>query len=164
MDKRWIRVGSLIVVVAMLAGCALRGPWNRDQAVQVADAGVSINCPASGPEPWVREFPTLDAVRAWQADHGIELLTPGAEAGHYALVGMGQRNTGGYGIAVSREATLAEQVLRLKATFVAPSGGGMTTQMLTSPCALVRLPKQTPWRAIEVYDQTGRLRVTLPSS
>lgn len=163
MDKRWMRIGGWVLVGAVLSGCALRSPWNRDQTVLVADAGVAINCPASGPEPWVREFPTLDAVRTWQVEQGLDLLTPGAEAGRYAVVGMGQRNTGGYGIAVSREATLAEQVLRLKATFVAPSGGGMTTQMFTSPCALVRLPRDAAWQTLQVYDQTGRLRVTLAS-
>lgn len=159
MDKLWMKAG-MGMLAAILGACA-SNPLNRGEPVLVADAGVSVSCPASGPEPWIREFASLDAVQAWQADNGIQLLTPGAEAGRYAIVGMGQRNTGGYGIAVAREARLDDGALRLKATFIAPGAGAMTTQMLSSPCALVRLPHEAGWQRIEVYDQTGRLRATL---
>ena len=161
MQKIW-KAASMVAATTVLAACASMS-WlsGGTETVTVDDAGVSVSCPASGQDPWVREFPSLDAVRSWQADNDLQLLTPGAEPGRYAIVGMGQRNSGGYGIAVSRAAEIEDGVLRLKATFVAPRAGAMTTQMISSPCALVRLPREAGWQSIEVYDQTGRLRVTL---
>lgn len=162
MNERTMKAVGVVVGALALTACATF--WGRGDAVRVADAGGSLNCPESGPVAWILELPSLDAVRTWQSQHGVELLAPGAEPGRYAIVGMGQRPTGGYGVAVSRQAILYGTALRLKATFVAPESGAMTAQMLTSPCALVRLPRDVGWQAIEVYDQTGRLRASQPAA
>lgn len=99
------------------------------------------------------------AVARWQEERGVQLQGNEAiaEAAH-ALVDVGQRRSGGYGLAVTRKAVLHEDGhLYLRATFVEPAEGAAVTQEITSPCVLVKLPKgRIPF--VRVYDQTDRLR------
>ncbi len=144
-----------------LSACAAPLWLQGSERLEAVELGVAAICPGEGPDAWIQVLDSADAVRGWQQRHGLDLLTePEAPGRRYALVGMGQRSTGGYGLAVSRSAHLAGGVLRLQATFVAPAADSMRTQVLTSPCALVRLPKGQ-WNAIAVYDQTGRERAVV---
>ncbi|HEX4896183.1 MAG TPA: protease complex subunit PrcB family protein [Solimonas sp.] len=143
----------------LLSGCSLLDGWvDRGEPRRVEEISRAGNCGGSGGDAWVKAFPGPEALRAWQGQAG--LFMPGMDtlhAGGYVLIGMGQRNSGGYGLAVSREATERDGVLRLQATFLVPSAGRMVTQMITSPCVLVRVPA-SGWRAVEVVDQDGLLR------
>lgn len=156
-----VRTTLGIAAVMALSACAVPLWLQGSERLEAVELGAATICPSEGPDAWIEVLDNVEAVRDWQQRHGLDLLKePEGPGRRYALVGMGQRTTGGYGLAVSRAAHLAAGVLRLQATFVAPAAGGMRTQILTSPCALVRLPKGQ-WNAIAVYDQTGRERAVV---
>jgi len=156
--RRIIQTALSACLAIAVSACALPLWLQGSERLEAVELGVASICPSAGPEAWLKVLDNADAVRTWQQQHGLEMLDASEEPGRrYVLVGMGQRNTGGYGLAVSRSARLTAGVLRLQATFVAPTAGGMRTQVQTSPCALVRLPRGH-WNAIAVYDQTGRER------
>jgi hypothetical protein len=103
------------------------------------------------------------AVRLWERSHGVRLNTGFLDAGRYVLVEMGRHSTGGYGIAVSSEARRSGSTLELNATFFTPAPDAMVTQMLTSPCVLVRLPAGD-YTQLRLLDQDSRARAELDLS
>lgn len=149
-----------MMLVAAVTACG----WNRwlwrGTPLQAVELGRAQLCADGQDGVRVRWFDTAADVRLWQQQTGVDLrLKTIPERGRYVLIELGQRNTGGYGIAVSREARLLGTTLYLYATFFAPAPGAMTVQMITSPCVLVHLP-EADFAAIEVYDQEGRLRAS----
>ncbi|MEQ1439694.1 protease complex subunit PrcB family protein [Fontimonas sp. SYSU GA230001] len=151
----WTVVAGM--TAAALSACGIGRWFERGERVEVFEVARAQLC---GAEPGVRLLDSADAVRDWLQRAGIAVrLSEPLEPGRYALIEMGQRTTGGYGLAVSRRARQSGAVLRIQATFFAPAPGAMTTQMLTSPCALVRLP-DSEFGVIEVYDQNGQRRLS----
>jgi hypothetical protein len=76
------------------------------------------------------------------------------------LVAMGVRPTGGYALALADpEVKLADGVATIVVRFEGPPPGAMVTQALTSPCLLIRLPREGV-RAVRVVDPSGALRAT----
>lgn len=148
----------MLPLVAGLSACGIGGWLVRGEPVEVVEVARAQVCTAEDEATRVTLFATPDAVAGWEQRTGISLQRAGGfDPGRYALVEMGQRHTGGYGVAASREARLSGDVLRLYVTFFSPGPGAMTTQMITSPCVLVRLPDGA-YRTVEIYDQSGRLR------
>jgi hypothetical protein len=126
--------------------------------IEVREVGRSLACNAAGEDAAVHLFRDLEAVAAWQAARGVTVAPPESlPRGAYALIEMGLRPTGGYGLAVSRAAVLRGERLTLNATFVAPRPGSIVTQAQSSPCALVWLPPGR-YREVELLDQTGAVR------
>lgn len=156
---------TTLVLAALLSGCGTMadvGNWfDRERAVDVAEVRRAVVCGTSGADARVSLFPDAGAVRAWETSRGVQ-LGGGTEAlpdTPFALVEMGERNTAGYGLAVSRTAGKRGDAIILRATFLAPTAGRMLAQMVTSPCVLVSLPK-THYSAVELVDQDGRQRAT----
>src|SRR3546814_8336406 len=86
-------------------------------------------------------FDSADAVRAWQQGSGAQLIGDQSMlAGSYVLVQLGQRKTGGCGLLIGPEAQVDNQRVRLHGTFFEPDVDGAATEMLNSPCVLLRLP------------------------
>lgn len=135
--------------------------FDNENAVEVAEVGRAQSCGTEGEVARVQLLPDAVAVRAWESQRGIQFSGIAGElpAQPYAIVEMGQRSSAGYGIAVSRQAGLKDGILLLKATFIAPRAGAMTAQVITSPCALVSLPK-VEYGEVRVIDQTGKLRAS----
>src|SRR3546814_8864529 len=103
-------------------------------------------------------FDSADAGRAWQQGSGAQLIGDQSMlAGSYVLVQLGQRKTGGYGLLIGPEAQVDNQRVRLHGTFFEPDVDGAATEVLNSPCVLLRLPAG-PWRGIDLYDQAGKRR------
>lgn len=75
---------------------------------------------------------------------------------HAVLAEMGQRPTGGYGLALI-DATVEQRVLTLRVAWQEASPDGVQTQALTSPCLLVRVPA-ADYRGVKLRDAQGRLR------
>jgi hypothetical protein len=146
-------------VAVILSGCGVGQWFVRGESVSVTEVGRSQLCSDESDDAAVQLFTSGNAVLQWQQRTGIDLRPRELQPGRYALVQMGQRHTGGYGIAVSGDATRADGNLKLYATFFAPGRGAMTTQMITSPCVLVQLPPGG-YDSVEVYDQTGALRAS----
>lgn len=154
------------VVLPTLLGCA-GGPmqgidrfFSRENQVLVSEVRRSFQCGTESRETALLLFDSGASFDAWAEARGLEMVGEATLAeGRYALVEMGQRNTGGFGLAVSQQAGRRGEFLLLRATFVTPSAGAMVSQGVTAPCALVRLP-ETPFTHIELYDQDGMLRAT----
>ncbi|HUR39934.1 MAG TPA: protease complex subunit PrcB family protein [Verrucomicrobiae bacterium] len=152
---RWL----LLIAGATLAGCgATRDLFARETPIEVREVGRSLYCNTPGETVHVTLLADAQAVADWQAARGIVLA--GGESlsqAPHAVVEMGARPTGGYGIAVARGAALRGEVVVLAATFVSPPPGSIRTQALSSPCVLVQLPRGR-YTEVEVRDPSGELR------
>lgn len=156
-----MRIG-LVLAAALAAGCGLSpGRLFESHAdIEVREVGRSLYCGSAGEAARVTLLADPQAVLDWQAARNITLA--GSESlaqTAYAVVEMGARPTGGYGVAVARAAVLRGDTAVLSATFVSPPPGSLRTQALSSPCVLVQLPPGR-YAAVEVQDQTGELRAT----
>lgn len=158
--KHFIRHLWIVPVTVTLSACSIGKWFTRGSSIEVIEAGRAQLCSAEEPAARVQIFDSAAAVVAWEQRTGISLNIDGMLAnGRYALIEMGLHNTGGYGIAVSREARHAGDTLNIFATFFSPAPGAMTTQMITSPCVLVRLPT-ADYVFVDVYDQDGVRRAS----
>lgn len=128
-------------------------------AVEALEIGRSAQCHSTGREPALELFQDSAAVQAWEAARGVNFTPPGTQLapGLYAIAEMGERATGGYGLAVSRQAALKEGVLYLKASFLVPGNSSMVTQVVTSPCSLVLLPTRS-FTELQLLDQSNKVR------
>lgn len=133
----------------------------KENQVIVSEVDSDSYCNAPGDASALTLLADSAAVKAWEASRGVSLSGEGElPAGPYVVVDLGQRSSGGYGIAVSRQAGLKDDILVLRATVFEPSPGGMSTQAITSPCSLVRLP-QMSFASLRLIDQTGKVRASL---
>jgi PrcB C-terminal len=83
----------------------------------------------------------------------------GAE--HVVNIQMGQKPTGGYGIELTdpyARIGAGEAIIRLR--WIEPAPGSIATQILTSPCLIVSLPKGA-YENIAITDENGNLRETI---
>lgn len=74
------------------------------------------------------------------------------------LIHMGQKNTGGYRLelAHSHSRVQAGKVL-VQVNWVEPPAGAIATQMITSPCLLLKIQKGE-YRTVVIVDQSGHQR------
>jgi len=154
------RAVLLAALAAAAAGCGFRPEkvFATYVNLEVQEAGRSNQCHTAGPREHVTLFRDLAELRAWQKERGLEFT--GAEPlsdAPYTVIEMGAKPTGGYGLAVSREAVLRGELLIVKANFIGPPEGALTAQMLTSPCVLVKLPPGR-YGTVEVQDPDGSVR------
>ncbi|MGH8505034.1 MAG: hypothetical protein ACRETM_03625 [Stenotrophobium sp.] len=154
-----------IVVLGALAltGCAgfsgLSRIFGGGQPVDVNPAGYSENCGSQRPETTIRTLANADELQKWQASRGMTLLNGDASKdGPYALIELGQRAGSGYGLVVSRNADIEDNVLTLHATFFAPDHANPDASA-TSPCALISLPPGL-YQAVRVENQSGKVMAT----
>jgi hypothetical protein len=151
-----------LVLAALLAACGLRAEklFTSYTHIEVREVARSFSCNSPVETPVAQVLPDLKAVKDWEAARGVTL--PGSDAlppASYALVEMGLKPTGGYGLAIARAAVLRGELVILNATFVSPSPGSLRTQAISSPCVLVQLPPGR-YSEIEVDDPEGAARVT----
>lgn len=128
-------------------------------SVEAIEVGRAAQCGSVGREPALEFFPDAESVNAWETARGVSFAPPGTRLapGVYAIAEMGERNSGGYALAVSRQAAFKEGVLYLKASFLVPGNSSMVTQVVTSPCSLVLLPTR-PYSQVLLLDQTNKVR------
>lgn len=160
MTRAILRYAALATGAALLGACGLQPGklFSSRTDIEVREVSRSLYCNTPGAEPAVQLLADAQAVLDWQAARGVSLA--GAESiaqATYALVEMGSRPTGGFGLAVARSAVLRGERLVLQATFVSPASGSLRTQAISSPCVLVQLPRGR-YRDVEVQDQTGAVR------
>lgn len=165
-----------LIVALLIAACSsmprpnlpsLRMPdfstwFENENLIEVAEVGRAVHCGGENRDVRVALLPDLASAKAWTAGRGIVL--PGIEEGQlldapYAVVELGYRDTGGYGVAVSRQAGLKDDVLVLKATFFEPGQGRWASSEASSPCAIVSLPPRQ-YRSLQLIDQAGALRAS----
>lgn len=160
--KRTLLQSALLAAAATLLGACGMNPgrlFTSHTTIEVREIGRSLYCNTPGDAPMVQLLPDTQAALDWQAARGVSLA--GAERlgqSPYAIVEMGSRPTGGYGLAVARAAELRGELLVLQATFVSPAAGTLRTQAISTPCVLVQLPRGR-YHDVEVQDQSGAVRV-----
>jgi len=146
------------IVVAAVAGCnapagntlpvteipagAVNVAWNDAVAVRISHASYS------GFRQAARTVIDNDADwrAAWATySSGDGSTRPAVDFTRYdvILAALGQRTTGGYGITVSRIAATSDY-LYVEITSTSPGSRCITTQALTQPADIVRIPRQHP--------------------
>lgn len=129
-------------------------------AVEAIEIGRSQQCNSQGRESVVNLFTNVSQLKDWETSRGVQLtpVTASLPGGSYAIVEMGERNTGGYALAVSRQAAKSGDALYLKASYLSPKTSGMATQVLTAPCALVAIRSNDRFASATLLDQTNKVR------
>jgi hypothetical protein len=155
---------SVAAAALLLTGCTSDLGWllkfSGDTPVEVRELARSAQCGTPSEKAVATVFTDAAELRQWQDQRGIKLIDGDAvPAGPYAVVEMGQRPSGGYGIAISRKAGIRHDLVVLHGTFISPTAGTESTQVVTSPCVLVGLPSGFN-RGVVVLDQSGAIQAT----
>lgn len=152
----------LLMLATLLAACSFRSEklFSSYANLEVREVGRSLQCHAAADGAAAVILPDLQAVLDWETSRAIQLApSESLLQAPYALIEMGLKPTGGYGLAVARAAVLRGELLLLQATFVAPAPGSIVTQAQSSPCVLVELPAGR-YSSVEVKDQAGEVRAS----
>ena len=96
-------------------------------------------------------------VKGRMLGHPLPAPTVDFNAEHVVTIQMGQKPTGGYGFELESQATLdnGEALIRLR--WIEPAPGAIVTQILTSPCLIISLPKGA-YEKIVITDDNGNVR------
>jgi len=129
--------------------------------VEAVSVGRLANCNSVGREAALQVFNSPDEVQAWEQARGIKITPSNGDLppGMYAVAEVGERGTGGYSLVISRQAAIKDDVLYLKASFLAPSNADQVTMALTSPCSLVLVPTRFYSRVL-LLDQSNKVRAS----
>ena len=122
-------------------------------------------CGGNHPTPSVTLVAGSDQLKRIFIESKGRMLGPSASAplvdfdeDHVVFIQMGQKPSGGYGIELAEpHATLngGEALIRLR--WIEPAPGATVTQILTSPCLIVSLPKGA-YEEITITDENGNVR------
>ncbi len=75
------------------------------------------------------------------------------------IVSMGQKPTGGYRLELNRDfAVISDDTAVLSVSWIDPPKGSILTQIITSPCLAIIIPKG-PYSKIHLLDQDAHLRL-----
>jgi len=92
---------AAVLSSGLLAACAsLSTMFPSGQSIEVSEVRQLVSCNSDGPQARLYLLADREAVRAWQREHKVDLVgvDPLPAAGAYALVEMGVRMSGGYGL------------------------------------------------------------------
>lgn len=130
-------------------------------SVEAIEVGRLPNCNSTGRESSLELFTDPADIKVWEEARGVKLTPSNGDLppGTYAIAEVGERNTGGYSLAVSRQAAIKDDVLYVKASFLVPGNANMVTQAVTSPCSLVLVPTRRYGRVL-LLDQSNKVRAT----
>lgn len=157
------RVASIaMAVTAFLAGCAAHR--HGVAAASAVHAGQHCGGPGAGPSArWIGDEAGLRAaLSAGPALGGAAATAPRVDFSREGVVAVsaGTRPTAGYAIALHEEAvTIADGVATIVVRIDGPAAGAILAQVVTSPCLLVRLPREGI-REVRVVDPVGALLAT----
>jgi protease stability complex PrcB-like protein len=155
--------GRLALAAALLsAACAAhrpRGP--ATVTASVVRASAQCGGDVSGPSArWIGTEGAFLAAMGAGGAFGAE--SPKVDFRREGVLGvyMGQRPTAGYALALQDPTVaIADGVGRVVVRFEEPLAGAMVAQVLTSPCLLVRMPKDDI-RLLRVVDPAGTVRAS----
>ncbi len=162
--SRVVRIA--LAAAALAAGCqAQRAPSPRPANASALVLRASTHCGAEDEGTSARWIPTEGAL------HAALISTGGLGEGSppridferegVVLVSMGQRRTGGFALTLAdSKVAIVNGVGTMVIAFEEPPPGAMVTQVLTSPCLLVRIPK-SGIRELRVVDTSGAIRATV---
>jgi hypothetical protein len=126
--------------------------------VSVARAG--SQCPGGGATPSLTVVSSEEGWRrVFPAPLGGQDAPPGVDFARelVVVVGMGQRPTGGHAVELLDGKAIVEGgVAAFRVAFRSPAAGSVVTQMITSPCLAVRLPREGV-REVKVAGEDGKV-------
>lgn len=97
---------------------------------------------------------------------GMQLPEPPAvEFKHESvlLLAMGQRPTAGYQLALAQPSLrIDDGVAVVRVLWMEPAPSSAQAQVLTSPCAMLKLPRKG-YERVRVVDQNGQARLEIPA-
>jgi PrcB C-terminal len=151
-----------LAAAALVAACAaqrVRGP--SSVTASVVRASAQCGGEASGPAArWIATEGAFHAAMGAGGMFGGEATAPDFRKEGVLAVFMGQRPTAGYGLALhDPNVAIVDGVGKVVVRFEEPEPGAMVAQVLTSPCLLLRMPKQGI-RQLRVVDPSGTQRAS----
>lgn len=156
------RVVLGMALTATASACAAPGPGGGP-AIAVSTLFESAYCGVEAPRvAWLgdRHAVLEGLARARRSrDPTLEGLRQ-ADFSTHAIVGiwMGSQPTGGYAVRLGQPAaTIRDGELRLHLHWQTPAAEVVASQVLTSPCLLVIVPRGD-YRRVRVVDERGRVR------
>ncbi|HEY6005941.1 MAG TPA: protease complex subunit PrcB family protein [Anaeromyxobacter sp.] len=151
-------LGRLALAAAgLFAACAAHRPRGPSSVTaSVVRAGAQCGGEASGPSArWIGSEGAFRAAMGAGGVFGTEAATPDFRKEGVLAVFMGQRPTAGYGLALHDPTVVIQDgVGKVVVRLEEPQPGAMVAQVLTSPCLLIRMPKQGI-RQLRVVDPAG---------
>lgn len=149
MSPRSVALGALALLV--LTG-AEGGGCKADREVPVEVVLSSPHCGGQGEGLSVGRLRSVEELRAraplettlgGPAEAAAEPPALDLEREAVLVVRMGQRPTAGYAIELARPVALVKgKVAAVQIALRSPAPGAMTAQVVTSPCLVVKLPKE----------------------
>lgn len=157
------RPGFTLLAVLALQGCA-GATRALDETLPAEKLYAGSQCGGlDSPEvAWIAD---AEAWQRWYAQiMNLRMEPPPAPAVDFSrdgvlLIAMGQQTTGGYGLSLTgTPATVQDGVLTVPLAWREPLPGMILTQVMTSPCLLVKLSNGA-FSRMRVVDQESRLRL-----
>jgi len=170
MNTAWFQ--GLLVLVLVLLGCHLSADNQHTDAtleVRLVDSAATCGEVAAAPRAaWIADRDQFQDVyarlkrtliagsagKAPEVDFSRETLV---------LIEMGRKTTGGYFLRLkSTTARVLDDSVQVELVWGVPAPGAVVTQVLSSPCILIALPKNGSYARVQILDQNGRVRLTVP--
>jgi hypothetical protein len=165
------RAGAALAVAAALAlGGAERGGCKPDREAPVEVVRSSQTCGGEGEGFSARRIASADELRTalpltatiGGPERSAEAAAPDFERDAVLLLSMGQRRTGGYALELARPVALVKgDVAGVQVLLREPPAGAVTAQVLTSPCLVVKLPREG-LREVKIAGEDGKVLASIP--
>jgi hypothetical protein len=172
MKTPWFQ--GLLVLLLVLLGCRLSAdnqPSDSTLEVRLVDSAATCGGNAVTPQAtWIADrdhfqevYRRLKGAVIGGDAAGIPAVDFSSEA--LVLVEMGRKTTGGYFLKLkSTKARVLDDTAQVELEWREPSPGAIVTQVLTSPCILIALPRNGSYSRVQILDQNGRVRLTVAAT
>ena len=156
---------ALLLLAAFCVACTNKpvhspdfSAWfEADRVIEIREMARSADCASKTERSVMTYLSSLGALRDWAGRRKIRLSSTSGEPladSAYVVIELGVRKTGGYGLAVNRQAGLRQQSLVLQATVFEPRQGRWKGTAPSAPCVMISVPTH-PYRSIHVIDHNG---------
>jgi hypothetical protein len=166
--KLWLSTGMMLTIGLMMACAAMpdKAPA-EDRRIPIAMLCSSTQCGMQAPgmtADWIERPEDLDwplYQRGGAKEHPAARMRwdPATEGALW--IRMGRQTTGGYALELAApSAQVIKKTAFIRIDWHKPNPGMLVTQAFTSPCLLLKVPKQGI-EMIHVIDQQGKVRAKI---
>lgn len=165
---QYFKIAALLSIMLLPNGCAGTANHSAEKsALKVRLLWQGSQCGTKRPTPHATWIEDPDLFK--KTDAGLNKTDAGAKQELLSrvdfsregilVVAMGQKPTGGYGLALNREvAVISDDAAVLRVSWIEPPKDAILPQVITSPCLAVILPKGS-YNRIRLLDQNEDLRL-----
>jgi hypothetical protein len=158
---QYFKIAALLSIMLLPNGCAGTANHSEEKSeLKVRLLWQGSQCGTKKPTPhatWIEDpdlFKKTDAGAKQELLSRVDFSREGI-----LIVSMGQKPTGGYGLALNREvAVISDDAAVLSVSWIEPPKDAILPQVITSPCLAVILPKGS-YNRIRLLDQNEDLRL-----